>query len=245
MHMDALPNTTAGPPAVPYLAPGLTRRQENYARCVAAGMSYAEAFREAGLVASTGGSRGRQISCLNRTPKVAARITELRAKADVDTVSTIAERMAWLKLIIRADPDELRRIVREPCDLCWTDVAIARAYAAYFAPTPFHEERPALPDVSVPREGCERCRGDGHSRVVLTPTSDLSPAARALFKGASQDKDGVITVSMHDQLAAAEMLNKLQSAYVQRSLNMNVNASVHAARDVTPADALKLFEAFE
>ncbi len=242
--MDALPNTAAGPPALPALAPALTRRQEAYARAVAAGMSYAEAFRQAGLVASTSGSMSRQISELNRTPKVKARITELRARADEDTVSTIAERMAWLRLIVSANPEELARLVHDPCDLCWPEAEIARAYSAHFAPSPFVEERPGLPDTKRPRTDCARCKGDGHPRVVLTPTDELSPSARALFKGAEQNEKGAIKIQMHDQVAAADMLNKLQSAYVTRSLNMNVNASVHAARDANPADALKLFDAF-
>jgi hypothetical protein len=242
--MDALPNTTAGPPALSTLPRPLTRRQESFARCAAAGMSYAEAFREAGCVASTAGSMSRQIQELKRTPAVAARIAELRRVADAETVSTIAERMAWLRLIVLADPDELSRLVRDPCDHCWTDPEVAKAYGAHFSPNEFHTERPALPDIKKPRATCPHCRGEGIGRVILTPTDELSPAGRALFRGASQDKDGVITISKHDQMAAAEMLNKLQSAYVTRSLNLNANVAVHAARDASPADAMKLFEAF-
>lgn len=243
--MDALPNTTAGPPAPP-LAPSLTRRQESYARCVASGMSYAEAFRQAGLVASTAGSMSRQISELNRIPKVAARITELRAKADEQTVSTIAERMAWLRLIVLADPRELSRTVRHACDLCWTDKDIAAAYAAHFAPVMFDPDEPRamLPDTTKPRGDCVHCRGEGITHVVVTPTDELSPAARALFKGAKQNEKGVIEIQTHDQMAAAEMLNKLQSAYVTRSLNLNANVAVHAARDATPEQALALFDSF-
>ena len=242
--MDALPNTTAGPPEPAALAPNLTARQERYARCVATGMSYAEAFRQAALVASNANSMSRQIATLNRTPHVRARITELRQRADEQTVSTIAERMAWLRLIVMADPEELSRVVREPCDLCWPEAEIAAAYSAHFAPSPFVEERPGLPDTTVPRDNCPRCRGDGHSRVVITPTAELSLSGRALYKGASQNEKGVITVEMQDQAAAADMLNKLQSAYVTRSLNLNANVAVHAARDANPADALKLFDAF-
>lgn len=244
--MDALPNTTAGPPATLPPIPHLTRRQENYARAVAAGMSYAEAFRQAGLVASTAGSRSSQIAILNKTFAVRQRIAELRVKADEETVSTIAERMAWLRLIISADPAELSRVVHEPCGACWVDSEIAKAYASHFAANPFDpdEPRPPLPDTAKPRHDCPGCQGVGFARVVLTPSDELSPGARALFKGAEQNEKGAIKIHTHDQMAAAEMLNKLQSAYVQRSLNMNVNASIHAARDVAPADALKLFDAF-
>jgi hypothetical protein len=242
--MDALPNTTAGPPAtLPPIAP-LTKRQENYARCVAAGMSYAEAFRAAGCVASTAGSMSSQIQKLNKTREVRERIGTLKTRADEEIVSTIAERMAWLRLIISADPSEISRIVRDPCDLCWPEAEVARAYSAYFTPCELVEDRPELPDTRRPRQDCDRCRGEGHTRVVLTPTDELSPAARALFIGASQNDKGVIEIETHDQMAAAEMLNKLQSAYVTRSLNLNANVAVHAARDATPEDALRLFDAF-
>ena len=108
----------------------------------------------------------------------------------------------------------------------------------------FVEERPELPDTKRPRADCARCKGDGHSRVVLTPTDELSPSARALFKGAEQNEKGAIKIHVHDQVAAADMLNKLQSAYVTRSLNINANMAIPAARDANPADALKLFDAF-
>ncbi len=244
--MDALPSTTVAAPPLPPL-PLLTRRQEAYARNVAEGMSYAQAFRTAGLNASTALSQSCQIQEMNRLPWVRARIAELRVVATEQAAQPIAERMAWLRLIVTADPNELTRTVRDPCDLCWTDADIATAYAAHFAPTPFDadEPRPGLPDTKVPRIGCKHCRGKGHAHVIITPSDELSPAARALFKGAKQNEKGVIEIQMHDQLAAADMLNKLQSAYVTRSLNLNANVNVPAARDASPTDALKLFEAFD
>lgn len=242
--MDALPNTTAGPPALPAPRP-ISARQERYARCVASGMSYAEAFRQAGCVASTAGSMSGQIQGLNRDQRVRARIAELKPKIDAETVSTIAERMAWLRLIVQADPEELSRLVRDPCTHCWPEAEVARAFAAHFTPCEFNEERPALPDTKRPRGNCEHCRGEGYARVVLTPTDELSPAARALFKGAEQNEKGVIKIFTHDQMAAAEMLNKLQSAYVTRSLNINANMAIQAARDASPGDALRLFDAFD
>jgi len=244
--MDALPHTTAGPPVPPVAPAALTRRQENYARCVASGMSYAEAFRQAGLVATTAGSRSRQIHELNRNPKVVRRIAELKQRNDAQIESTFAERASWLRLVTQADPAELSRVVHDPCGNCWTDEEMARAIAAHFAPNPFNpdEPRPALPDTDKPRSECPHCRGDGIARVVLTPTDELSPAGRALFKGARQKENGEIEIFMHDQAAALDMLNKMHSSYVTRSLNLNANVAVHAARDASPEDAMRLFEAF-
>jgi phage terminase small subunit len=247
--MDAQPNTTVGPPAVPPNLPAraLTRRQENYARAVASGMSYAEAFRASGLVANTAGGQSSQIQALNRHWGIRARVAELRPKIDAETISTIAERMSWLRLILAGNEDELSRIVREPCGNCWPEAEIARAFAAHFAPDPFNpdEPRPELPVTTKPRHDCPHCRGEGYARVVLTPTDELSPAARALFKGAKQNDKGVIEIETHDKLAVADMLNKLQSAYVTRSLNLNANVAVQPARDAASAqDALRLFESF-
>jgi uncharacterized protein YdhG (YjbR/CyaY superfamily) len=241
--MDALP-TTAGPPATLPPIPTLTRRQERYARAMAEGCSYAEAFRKAGLVASTAGSQSSQIQDMNRNPAVRARIQELRAAASADTVDNLQERMAWLRLIVSADPNELLRTVVDPCVHCWPDAEIAKAYGAHFAPTPFHSERPALPNTVKPRGSCTHCAGVGVTRVTITPTDELSPAGRALFMRAEQTEKGAIKIFMQDQLAAADMLNKLVSAYVTRSMNLNANVAVPMARDVRPEDALKLFDAF-
>ena len=242
--MDALPNTTAAPPATLPPIPTLTARQERYARAMAAGCSYAEAFRRAGLVASTAGSQSSQIQDMNRMPAVRARIQELRAAACQDTVDNLQERMAWLRLIVSADPNELLRTVVEPCAHCWPNAEIAKAFAAHFNPTPFHEARPALPVTSKPRGECTVCAGAGITRVTITPTDELSPAGRALFKGAEQNEKGAIKVYMQDQIAAADMLNKLVSAYVTRSLNLNANVAVHAAREVKPEDLGALLESF-
>lgn len=239
-------NTTLARYALETPAPqGLTRRQESYARCVAIGMSYAEAFRQAGLVASTSGSRSGQIQILNRTPHVRERIAELRRANDKQVESTFAERASWLRLVASADPGELSRVVHDPCGLCWTDADIARGWAAYLAPPALNDEpRSSPPDQTKPRQDCQHCRGDGTARVILTPTDELSPAARALFKGAKQNEKGVIEIQIHDQAAALDMLNRMHSSYVTRSLNLNANVAVHAARDASPEDALKLFDAF-
>jgi hypothetical protein len=222
----------------------LTWRQEGYARCVAAGMSYSEAFRLGGCVATSPGSKSRQIADLNRHPGVTARIRELSEAADQDTVKALNDRMHWLRLIISARPEELTRIRVDACSFCWTDDAIARAVSEHYAGHPFGE-RPPLPDETKPNDRCDHCKGDGIARVVLTPTDELSPAGRALFKGAMQDDKGVIKLYMQDQLAAADMLNKLQALYITKSLNLNLNATVPAARDVSTEDMGRLFSAFD
>lgn len=250
--MDAS-NTTEAPPTLPErrtrVAGGvgtqpLTERQEKFARALAQGVSYAEAWRVCGFTASSPGGRSKMIHDLAYHPGVKARVVELRKLADAEPIASIAERIAWLRLIVSADPAELSRVEYVPCDLCWPDARIAEMYARHFEPGPFDEERPALCDTKLPRIGCERCEGHGVKMSVVTPTELLSPAGRALFNGTKLDKQGNIIVLMKDQLAASDQLNKLQSAYVTKSLNINANMNVPPAKDASPVDALRLFDAF-
>lgn len=231
---------TAEPPVLR----ALTRRQESYARALSTGMSYAEAFRSAGLLASTVGSMSQQIGSLNRNPAVRARVAELKAKFDDQLINSQIERMTMLRNIVVADPEELSKIVTDPCGNCWTDDTIAKAYAAHFSAVEEFDDRPPLPDQGKPRRDCPHCGGAGLSRVVLTPTDELSPEARALFRGAKQNDKGVIEILTHDKMVAADMLNRMQGVYINKSLNLNANVNVQAARDVAPEDAARLFEAF-
>ena len=49
------------------------------------------------------------------------------------------------------------------------------------------------------------CCGDGHARIVVSDTGQLSPAAASLFAGAKQTRDG-FEIKLHDKLAALEKL---------------------------------------
>ena len=78
--------------------------------------------------------------------------------------------------------------------------------------------------------------------TARVPDTDVS--RRALFKGAEQNEKGVIKIHMQDQALALDLLNKMQSSYVTRSLNINANVAVQSARDASPEDAMRLFDQF-
>lgn len=88
----------------------------------------------------------------------------------------------WM-MIASANPSDLVRVVHRPCGGCW---AIAD---------------PALPV----NPDCSTCKGDGIRGVEVTPTADLKGAAKRLFAGALQTRDGV-KVLMRDQDAAIRNL---------------------------------------
>lgn len=63
-----------------------------------------------------------------------------------------------------------------------------------------------------PHPECTGCGGDGQSRTVLKPSSELSPAALALYAGAKTTKYG-IDVVMHSKDAALDKLAKHYGVY--------------------------------
>lgn len=88
----------------------------------------------------------------------------------------------WMQ-IASANPADIVKVVCEPCGECW---AISD---------------PLLP----PNPACKACEGRGCSHVVITDTRQLSGAARRLYAGAVQTRDG-IKIQMRDQNEALKNL---------------------------------------
>jgi hypothetical protein len=141
-------------------------------------------------------------------PDIEARVRELLAVAAEGTTVSARARMVHLQSIVEADPGELVRIVAEPCKDCYPADAFAEA----------------------PREDCASCRGYGASRLIITPTDQLSASARRLLKGIKRSSSGDIELRLHDQLAAADMLNKMQGSYApERSLSVSASVNMDFA----------------
>jgi hypothetical protein len=157
---------------------------------------------------------------LRQRPEVAERIRQLQAAAAEGATISVRARMAWLEDIRTADPSEIIRIVAEPCSSCWPDAA-----------------------QDAPRADCAACRGEGITRVKVTPTELLSSSARKLIRSVRQKASGEIEVRLHDQLEAADQLNRLQGAYVERSVSLNINADLKPLkRGMSVEEALQIME---
>ena len=88
----------------------------------------------------------------------------------------------WM-MIAGANPDDLVKVVVESCSECW-----------------------AILDRQLPPNPCcTRCKGAGERFVSVTDTRLLSGAARRLYAGAVQTKDG-IKILMRDQDSALKSL---------------------------------------
>jgi hypothetical protein len=228
MADDCVPAVIPAPGATASLAEpvdtptALRPKVENFAQAFASHGNAARAYREAfdcspGIRPGTVKQRAYE---LVHSPAVAARVRALLAKAAEGTTISARARMAHLQTILEADPAELVHVVREPCKDCWSADALVAAQA-----------RSETPDTGNPREDCAACRGDGTRRVLVTPTAELSLAARRLLKGIRQKPTGEIEIRLHDQLSAADMLNRMTGSYApDRSVSVSASVSVDFAR---------------
>lgn len=234
------------------LSVALTLKQENFAQRFAAHGNAAKAYREAfecspSTRPATIAQRAYE---LVHRPEVASRVRELVAIAAEGTTIDARSRMVQLQHIVEADPGELVRTVADACRYChgeahqhqWIDAAefctACEEASQLGKPTPSCDGGFGYTPHAEPHETCPRCHGDGVLRVVVTPTDQLSPAARRLMKGIRQKATGEVVITLHDQLAAADMLNKMQGVYVDRSVSLNLNATVPTPKDMTPEQAL-------
>jgi phage terminase small subunit len=238
--------------------PELTPKQQAFVEAYVRSGSAVEAYREAFDVSPHAKPNTVRTNAyhLAHAPHVRNAIRRLQDAAAQGTVISVRTRMAWLQRIAEADPGELVALAGCNCRYCWgvgngyqhRDAAeLAKALDKHLqgkgsVPRPdasggfgYRGDRPPNPE-------CAKCDGQGLTSTVYTPTADLSPAGRALFKGVRQKANGEIEVLMHDQLQAAEMLNKMQSAYVTTNLNANVNFNVPPLKEMNRDDALSFLQ---
>jgi hypothetical protein len=143
--------------------------------------------------------------------------------------------------VASADPSEIARIIVEPCPACWPDVVYCEAVERYMESLGGSSPLPC-PDTDAPRLDC---RIGPHERVELTPTNELSGPARRLVKAVRQRANGEIEVTMHDQLAASAQLAELAGWKIDRSLNLNANATLPTLPPATPESVLDVFRALQ
>jgi phage terminase small subunit len=196
---------------------------------------------------------------LRHSAPVARRIRELQAAAADTFVVSVAARMADLHDIATADASELSRVVTECCRYCygegakpqWFDEAeLAAAVDRAVASQDSHKPLP-MPEFGgfgfnptlAPVDDCRRCHGHGVPRVLHTPTDQLSPQARKLYKGARQKADGSIEIETENRLTAADQLARLAGFYVERSESRSLNLSLSATTDYDPATLLAQYKA--
>lgn len=177
---------------------------------------------------------------LRGRPDVRMRYNQLRAAAlqavGIDLASLVQDTFD----IAEADPNEIIRAFSGCCRHChgidhkyqWRDadeyvaacdeIEAANEQRRNDAPPGARTRDKALPTFdggdgydahAKPNAACPQCMGVGLRHVVLNDTTELSPAARKLYKGIKVKGDGSLEVLFHDQMQARDMLHRMAGVY--------------------------------
>jgi phage terminase small subunit len=211
--------------------------------------SAAESYRRAlgtKLKAATPGALYEAASQLSQRPEVKRRVSELRALAARESALDAAELARELHEMAHADLSEV--IYRGACRHChgaghqyqWIDeaeflAAWANAVEADTTP-PSEAGGHGYNGAQRPTEDCPRCFGGGDHWF----TADISKAStpvRRLVKGVGKRGELLLV----DPMTVRDQLHRLLGAYIERSENVNLNATVGAPRNVSAADVLDAF----
>ncbi|MFZ5751277.1 MAG: terminase small subunit [Pseudomonadota bacterium] len=188
----------------------LNDKQRRFAEEYLVDLNATQAAIRAGYSAKTAHSSGPR---LLEHVGVAAEIARLKDERSQRTGITREAVLQHLWEIATADPNELVQYRRGACPACWMP-----AGGIGFVQTA--EEREAQPhggalkrtrrqDPPVldrePNPDCEACGGEGFGRVYAADTRNLSGAARRLYAGARQTRDG-FEIKMRSQDGALSLL---------------------------------------
>ena len=188
------------------LVAGLTSRQEIFARSYAEGLSAIDAYLAAFETTTRRATARVSAHRLLGNVKVAARVKQLQDEAAKRSTRSAEALIAELEEMVEADINELVRLEMRPCAQCWPEGESAG--------------RDPNPD-------CTGCDGAGEPRVRFASTSDVSLGARRLLRGIELFPNGSLKrVLLHSQLEARLELHRLKGMHVDRSVSLNLHATI-------------------
>ncbi|QDD62658.1 terminase small subunit (plasmid) [Herbaspirillum seropedicae] len=157
-----------------------------------------------------------QASQMLAKPEIKALVEEAKTALSERTQISTSMVLSRLWQQATADPNEIVQYVRECCRYCygkdhqyqWTKGEYQRkqeeareakketpSCAGGFG---FNPKRP-------PRKDCPECFGDGHGRLLVSDTRNLSPAALAIYAGVKRGKDGLEAKLLDQQVALRQV----------------------------------------
>jgi phage terminase small subunit len=204
---------------------GLNPRQRRFADFYLISLNATDAYKKAGYEAE-GNSAEAAASRLLAHVKVAAYIAQRQAvlQEKLEITQEMVLKRWWD--IATADPNELVEYRRDNCRFCWGN---AHAYQwidneeymrevvrhmrdeerATEAGKKFHREPPdgaggfGFVKNRAPNPSCPKCDGDGVGYVHIHDTRRATAAARLLYAGMKEGKEG-IELKTHDQMKALD-----------------------------------------
>ena len=146
----------------------------------------------------------------NDVPQFWEFVEEYRAEVKKEIALSAADlMMAWTQNAA-LDCTEFTKVVLTPCPRCWV-------------------EGPRMP---LPNLSCTICGGQGMKQVEVTPTAQLSPLAKSLYRGAEQTKHG-IKVTYADPEKAKDNLARALGMF---TANLQIAAVIKPAMPDLPTD---------
>lgn len=199
---------------------------------------------------------------LMRNPGIASFIAERKAAADFRCDVTAAQVLDRWWRIATADPNEVVTHRRVCCRHCfgigfayqWQDaVEYGAAIQKELDAATIVKRPPVLPTCDggfdynhtlPPHPLCPKCRGEGYGDVMIADTRKLTGAARILYAGVKQTKNG-IEVQLHDQAKALENIARHLNMFNDAgpgARNGNPNVSFHVVAGVSKEEAAGMYE---
>lgn len=236
----------------------LTDREHAYVAARIRGLGVLESYR----VAYSSENQKKQTAAVKASeiehrPRVAAALAAHRAAAleaaEVDMAWVIRE---WVQLV-RADPSELARVVRDACRHCWgfdhryqwrdeNEWAGECARALELGkPAPDLAGGYGFRRTRGPHPECPQCEGEGVERVQLADLRNVSPGARRLFAGVERTKAG-FKIHTRSQDAALTNIAKALGGLAEHVKHSGAVGVVAAdATAMTPEQRAKVVEALK
>lgn len=238
----------------------LTPQQETFAQAAVRLPNLSAAYRAAYCVGGTTKftTVATDASRLAADPEVAARIQALRDEAAAAVcLPTAAERIAEMREVEQANPDEIIGIRWVNCRYCrgedhkwqWRDdmeyaqaCDAARLKGAALFPT--CEGGMGFNGTLEPVNDCPVCWGVGEQRPYVADTSKLSRGAARLYRGAKIKADGSIEILLADKSKYTDMLNRIQGIYKDSTASQPASkgdTATQAAQAKTPEERQRTY----
>jgi hypothetical protein len=234
----------------------LTARQEAFCVAYAATGAAIDSYRATyGCETSSHATIRVNASRLLRQPRVAARVRELQEANGARALKSTQALIAELEEMVDADASELVSLLNGACRHCWghqhhfqwrTSDEFSDAVEAA------QRKGEALPSASggfgydfgcEPNPDCPSCDGVGLNRVRYNSNANASQCARRLLRGIETYPDGSVKrVLLHDQTLLRMELHKLRGLSIERSMNLNINATLPKMSDLSHDDAMAFLQ---
>lgn len=223
---------------------GLDARQARFVDLWLVSYNGAQAYRDAGYkakndnVAAVGASK--LLRKVKHHPYTLARQAELfQRTADIQN-----EILSVVRAAAFADPRELVEYVRRCCRYCYGksfkyqfkpsemerrqdeyDEKLGEAEAQGKTLPPFDELGGlGFDSTKPPHPNCPECSGEGFGHALFKDTSNLTPAALALFEGVKEGKDGT-EIKVASQRGYRELLANIYDLSVEPTVIVNTGVS--------------------